>query len=758
MICLLFSLIAINFGTLNGQESPKIVPFSSLVKPVIGGKTSFTCQSLSGSPPLQITWFKDGKQLAQDLLPSIKLRTNEEVSTLIIDSIKSSHSGNYTCQISNRYGADLYSTELIIEGPPNWIKKPNDMKKQFGDTITIDCIASGYPKPKVNWKRMKETWNQINDYYSNMETIGSNNEKLILRNVTRDNGGRYGCSISNGIQPDLWTEFQVTIDGFPAKLKNKNTASSSVSVKKGNKLEIDCEVEGDKPINMNWIKNSITQNKFDNPRLDINELPTVDGIKSILTIKSADSVDDGVYQCQAENKYGKDEKTIKVTIVEPPPSPQSFMVHQAWSRSVNVGWSKLSSSSSKTPILGYVIRYWKTSSPGINEQLHEVNVSASMNSYLIKDIEPGTMFEATLMAVNEVGLGSPSRVISFTTGEEEPSSAPVDLVATPRGPSTIRITWRPPPRDSHNGKLLGYYVGYRRADDYKSTHFFKTVDSLGPNVTHEYLLTSLTKATDYSITVKAFNSAGSGPAYQEITVATLAGDVAPSPRLHITQTTVDSITLKYTLPQGALGSIDHLDLHFKEDDEPHWRSIDFFFDGKETAEYTLSGLNPSMVYKFYLTASNSHGASDPSSIVTAKTSRPARDAFTFGSVFDPASDAFGSYWNMITVLSITIAVAIIIIVIVIAFVFVRKAQLEAATKPAYEFSLASQAGTLGYNQSIPPTGTVRRFVDIDVNTNKPLMHGSLVDEYPTPYSKLTVDGNNKHSVLVDHNHVYDCPR
>ena len=46
-----------------------------------------------------------------------------------------------------------------------------------------------------------------------METIGINNEQLILRNVTKDNGGRYGCSISNGIKPDLWTEFEITIDG-----------------------------------------------------------------------------------------------------------------------------------------------------------------------------------------------------------------------------------------------------------------------------------------------------------------------------------------------------------------------------------------------------------------------------------------------------------------------------------------------------------------------------------------------------------------
>ena len=96
------------------KKGPKVAPFSSLVKPVIGGKTSFTCQILSGSPPLQINWFKDDKKI--DNLPAIKILTNGEVSTLIIDEIKSSHSGNYTCRITNRYGHDSHSAQLLVEG------------------------------------------------------------------------------------------------------------------------------------------------------------------------------------------------------------------------------------------------------------------------------------------------------------------------------------------------------------------------------------------------------------------------------------------------------------------------------------------------------------------------------------------------------------------------------------------------------------------------------------------------------------------
>ncbi|XP_053206724.1 palladin-like [Panonychus citri] len=148
LICFLFLI-----NCVHGQESPKVAPFSSLVKPVIGGKTSFTCQSLTGSPPFQMKWFKDGTEIVDS--STIKIRTNEELSSLIIDSIKSSYSGNYTCKISNRYGQDSYSTELLVEGPPNWIDKPSNVKTKLFQPIILRCAASGYPKSKTEWKKLE---------------------------------------------------------------------------------------------------------------------------------------------------------------------------------------------------------------------------------------------------------------------------------------------------------------------------------------------------------------------------------------------------------------------------------------------------------------------------------------------------------------------------------------------------------------------------------------------------------------------------
>ena len=63
---------------------------------------------------MHFSWFKNGQEIKD--FPSIKIRTNEELSTLLIDSISSGHSANYTCKISNRYGQDSHNSELLVEG------------------------------------------------------------------------------------------------------------------------------------------------------------------------------------------------------------------------------------------------------------------------------------------------------------------------------------------------------------------------------------------------------------------------------------------------------------------------------------------------------------------------------------------------------------------------------------------------------------------------------------------------------------------
>nr|AWV54570.1 sDscam-b3 [Tetranychus urticae] len=750
--CLLILLVfSIGFKEIVGQEGPKVAPFTYHVKPVIGGSTSFLCQKLSGSSLLQITWYKDGKEIQDS--SDIKIGTIQESSILRIDSIKSSHSGNYTCKIANRYGHDSYTAELLVEGPPNWIEKPNNVKSKVHSMINTHCLVSGYPKPTITWKKLQgSSWIQL-------ESNGQHNHNLQIMNATKSHEGRYGCSASNGIEPDLWSEFDISIEVFPAKFKEKKTY---VSTKRDTSLELECSAEGDKPLTIKWSKDSVLLNKSGYQRYTITDSPTTDGLKSVLTVRSADLVDDGSYLCVAENEFGKDERNIRVTIIEAPPAPQNLQIRQTWSRSVSLNWAPPASNA--LPILGYIVRYWKITGQGQNERLREINVSLPMNSVLINALEPSCLYEAEIIAVNEVGPGQPSRTIKFETGEEEPTGAPIDLQAIARGPTTIRVSWKPPTKDKWNGKILGYYVGYRRAGDFKSPHSFKTVDAASHNNTYEYLITSLVKGTAYSITIKAYNSAGNGPEHQEIIVETLLGNVPPAPRFKVLSATSDSLNLRYNIvPDSA--PVQLLQLHFKELSDLDWNELALTYEGKDTNEYTLTNLNPSTVYKLYVTASNEHGISDPSQMITAKTARSLNDLSSISGPFDstsllgPGSSSFG---EMVYFPAITISIASIIIVIVIAFVFVKKARLDASAKSNFEFCQASQTGILAHNRATGTTfGTVQRFVDHD-KTMSLVTTGPCDDAYngqlPTPYSKIPIGTEKRNSTLTDNRHFYDYPQ
>ncbi|XP_053206683.1 cell adhesion molecule DSCAM-like isoform X6 [Panonychus citri] len=739
-LTLLFSVNAI------GQ--PKVQPFTfpneiQLNQPLL----AIFCNALDGEKPIHFEWLKDGQPINQN--HDNVIRNHDMGSLLELRNMKRDHIGNYTCLARNHIGTDSFTSTLLMKVPVDWVHEPQDADLVSGQKVNISCSAFGYPIPKISW-RFKNNLDELlitSDYYSS---------SLTFNPISLSNSGKYECKAENDNGSPLIKLITINVV-VPAEFKEKNVA---VSAKKGNLLELTCSADGDQPVTIKWFKDSTPIDKVDPSRYSITDAPNKEGTKSIMTVSSADVKDDGLYHCFAENSFGKDERKIRVTIIEPPPAPTNFAVQQVWSRTVSVSWSR--PPESKTSILSYLIRYWKVSSTGVNDRLNEVNISSSLTLYFIKDLEPGSSYESTIIAINEVGLGVPSAKISFSTGEEEPTGAPVDLVVVSRGPTTARLAWRSPPKNTWNGKLIGFYVGYRLFDDYKTPHSFRTVYVGESNSSHhEFFLTSLLKGTKYSIIVKSYNSAGTGPESQEVTVETLAGDVPSSPRLFVSTATIDSITLGYSLPSNAANKqIQNLDLHFKEGDDSSWREMDFFVDSKEIGEYTLSALNPDTVYTVYLTASNENGVSDPSPIIKTRTSRSQRDNFAnFGSIFDPAGNGqFGDYRDFVSILSIIIAVAIIIIVIVFAFVYVRKAQLEAETKPNFEFALASQTGTLALNKSIPNFGTERRFHDSD-NT-KPLMHGTMTldhgNQYPVSYSNLPTE--SRHSKLVDPSHIYDFPR
>lgn len=97
-------------------EIPKLVPSISRLNHKHGDAAVITCSVLSGSPPLKIQWFRDG-QILQDS-NQVKITSMDTVSTLQFKNLTIKERGSYVCRVSNTFGSDSSSTELIVEGKP----------------------------------------------------------------------------------------------------------------------------------------------------------------------------------------------------------------------------------------------------------------------------------------------------------------------------------------------------------------------------------------------------------------------------------------------------------------------------------------------------------------------------------------------------------------------------------------------------------------------------------------------------------------
>ena len=147
---------------------------------------------------------------------------------------------------------------------------------------------------------------------------------------------------------------------------------------------------------------------------------------------------------------------------------------------------------------------------------------------------------------------------------------------TPRGvkvevvdQNTLKVSWKPPPKEHWNGEILGYYVGYKLATSDKP-YLFETVEfsrELGKehqlNISHlkyatvVYLPSRLNNVsrcyfrmyTQYSVVVQAFNRVGAGPMSDEVIQHTGEGTPEQAPQdVTCTALTSQSIRLSWSSP------------------------------------------------------------------------------------------------------------------------------------------------------------------------------------------------------------------
>jgi Down syndrome cell adhesion molecule-like protein 1 len=81
----------------------------------VGDRASITCSVQKGDTPLHIKWLKNGILIDPSQRISVT-QVDQFNSILVIEHLQASHSGNYSCVVSNQAAEVESSQALLVNG------------------------------------------------------------------------------------------------------------------------------------------------------------------------------------------------------------------------------------------------------------------------------------------------------------------------------------------------------------------------------------------------------------------------------------------------------------------------------------------------------------------------------------------------------------------------------------------------------------------------------------------------------------------
>nr|XP_036670184.1 Down syndrome cell adhesion molecule-like protein Dscam2 isoform X44 [Drosophila suzukii] len=500
---------------------PKISPFSFGEESMSYGEfVNVQCTISGGDLPVNITWTLNNQPF-EDYLEILTTKRGKRIVELTIEAVSAKHVGNYSCVAENRAGVVNHTAELKVNVPPRWILEPTDKAFAQGSDAKVECKADGFPKPQVTWKKaVGDTPGEYKDLKKS-DNIRVEEGTLHVDNIQKTNEGYYLCEAINGIGSGLSAVIMISVQAppeFTEKLRNQ-------TARRGEPAVLQCEAKGEKPIGILWNMNNMRLDPKNDNRYTIREEILSTGVMSSLSIKRTERSDSALFTCVATNAFGSDDASINMIVQEVPEMPYALKVLDKSGRSVQLSWAQPYDGNS--PLDRYIIEFKRSRASW--SEIDRVIVPGHTTEAQVQKLSPATTYNIRIVAENAIGTSQSSEAVTIITAEEAPSGKPQNIKVEPVNQTTMRVTWKPPPRTEWNGEILGYYVGYKLSNT-NSSYVFETINFITEEgKEHNLELQNLRVYTQYSVVIQAFNKIGAGPLSEEEKQFTAEGTPSQPP-------------------------------------------------------------------------------------------------------------------------------------------------------------------------------------------------------------------------------------
>uniref|UniRef100_A0A4W6FWS7 protein-tyrosine-phosphatase n=1 Tax=Lates calcarifer TaxID=8187 RepID=A0A4W6FWS7_LATCA len=323
-------------GTAISKEIEFIVPHvpkfpKETLDPLVveeGQPFTLQCNPPKGIPPLQIYWMTINLQhIEQDERVSMGLNGDlyfshavekdsrrdyccfaafPRIRTIVQKTAMSVIVKTSRCHLSFFiFTPALFSsqtTNAILERRPTLLT-PSGVKSEIqlvkGEDLKLECIAEGFPTPKVEWVKMGH-------HLPDKAKPESHGKLLIVSAVEQEDSGKYMCKAKNTLG-EVVHYFTVTVEEPPEWVSEPESQLSMI----GSEVHIQCSASGTPQPTVTWKVNGVP----------LNEVPAANRkmFDNTIVLYNAKASDSAVYQCEASNRHGNLLSNANIMIMNLPP-------------------------------------------------------------------------------------------------------------------------------------------------------------------------------------------------------------------------------------------------------------------------------------------------------------------------------------------------------------------------------------------------------------------------------------------------------
>uniref|UniRef100_A0A8C8BTS0 Contactin 6 n=1 Tax=Otus sunia TaxID=257818 RepID=A0A8C8BTS0_9STRI len=476
----------------------------------VGGEVTIGCKP-SASPRAVISWRKGSEVLRQN-----KRVILLEDGSLKLYNITKSDAGMYTCIATNQFGVARNSGNLIVKERTVITIPPSNMDVTVGESIVLPCQVSHDPSIDVVF-----TWSfngnriDFNREIHHFERIGRESVgDLMIRNIQLHHSGKYVCVVQTTLDSQSATG-DIIVRGPPGppedvKVEHISSTTAVLSWKSG--------IDNNSPVQ---IYNIQTRTPFSVGWQSVATVPEViNGRTHKATVVDLSPWVEYEFRVVASNSVGIGEPSrpsalLKTKAAVPVVAPTNVSGGGGSRSELVITWEPVPEELQNGEDFGYIVMFRPLGSTTWTKAV-VASVEASKYVYRNESITPLSPFEVKVGVYNNEGEGTLSSISIVYSGEDEPQIAPAGASALSISAAEVEVSWQPIAWNRHTGRVLGYEVLYWTDDPKESTAGKVRVNG---NVTAKNI-TGLKANTVYFATVRAYNTAGTGPSSTPVNVTT----------------------------------------------------------------------------------------------------------------------------------------------------------------------------------------------------------------------------------------------